>query len=96
MGEEKSYSLKYHPLVPSDIASLDPSRRAETLFAIENKLLVEPQVFGKPLRHSLKNCRSLRVGDYRVVFRIEKKTVKILAIVHRSSGYKEAEKRARR
>ncbi|HTM64555.1 MAG TPA: type II toxin-antitoxin system RelE/ParE family toxin [Gammaproteobacteria bacterium] len=40
--------------------------------------------YGKPLRYSLKNHRQLRVGDYRVVYRINEteSTVIIVATKH--------------
>jgi len=43
---------------------------------IEERLTIDPIGFDKPLRYSLK----LRIGDYRVVFRIEQKN-KIIIIV---------------
>jgi mRNA interferase RelE/StbE len=55
--------------------------------AIEVKLTSDPELFGKPLRHSLKGLRSLRIGDYRVIFVIQKQEVQILAIAHRSTVY---------
>ncbi len=92
MGE-KEYSLKYHHLVPDEVAELDSFWRMHILSAIEEKLLTRPELFGKPLRHSLKSCRSLRVGDYRVIYQIVQKTVRVLIIGHRSDVYEEAEKR---
>ena len=94
MGQDKeTYSLKYHRLVPNDLAPIDSFWQQQILGAIEDKLVVHPDLFGKPLRQSLKGCRSLRVGDYRVVFRIEKMIIRVLAIIHRSSKYKGVEKR---
>jgi len=46
----------------------------------------EPELYGKPLRRSLKGYRKLRVGDYRVIFRIEKHFIKIFVIQHRSKN----------
>ena len=93
MGQEKAYSLKYHRLVFDEAGRLDSFWRGQILTSIEDKLLVQPELFGKPLRQSLKGCRVLRVGDYRIVFRIEKRTVQVVAIIHRSSDYKGIEKR---
>jgi len=94
MGQDKeTYSLKYHRLVPNDLATLDSFWQQQVLGAVEDKLVIHPDLFGKPLRQSLKGCRSLRVGDYRVVFRIEKMTIRVLAIVHRSSKYRGVERR---
>jgi mRNA interferase RelE/StbE len=60
--------------------------------AIEKKLAVDPFTFGKSLRKSLYGCRSLRVGDYRIIYRIQGNIVDILAFGHRSWIYTEAEK----
>lgn len=61
--------------------------------AIESKLVNFPHAFGKPLRRSLKGYRKLRVGDYRIVFRIEEKNVITILIAHRSIAYATAHKR---
>lgn len=51
--------------------------------------MVDPVLFGKPLRYSLKGYRRLRVGDYRVVFCIEADSHQIIvtAIKHRKDIY---------
>ncbi|TSC57294.1 MAG: hypothetical protein Greene041662_990 [Candidatus Peregrinibacteria bacterium Greene0416_62] len=59
--------------------------------AVEGKLTVRPEIFGKPLRQSPSGCRSLRVGDYRVIFRIKGTTVEIVLFGHRSAIYKESD-----
>ena len=61
--------------------------------AIETKIGSRPEVFGIPLRNTLKGYRKLRVGDYRVIFRVESTTIKIFAIGHRASIYQMSEKR---
>jgi mRNA interferase RelE/StbE len=65
------------------------SSRAKSLIkiAIEERLMVDPIAFGKPLRYSLKGHRRLRVSDYRIVYRIEDQTVIIIAIKHRKDIY---------
>lgn len=45
--------------------------------------MLDPIDFGKPLRYSLKSHRRLRVGDYRVVYKIDNNTVTIISIKHR-------------
>lgn len=92
------YKVTYLPVVlAEDIPRLDKTVRANVLRAIEEKLFRSPDLFGKPLRHALRNCRSLRAGDYRIVFRIEKETVIVLviAITHRGDGYERAERRVK-
>ncbi|MEK7218031.1 MAG: type II toxin-antitoxin system RelE/ParE family toxin [Patescibacteria group bacterium] len=58
--------------------------------AIEEKLTVAPVWFGKPLQHSLRGHRRLRVGNYRVIYRIVRDVVKIIHIAHRSVVYRDA------
>jgi mRNA interferase RelE/StbE len=89
-----SYDVRYHPIaVRDDIPALDAAWRTRVKDVIERKLATAPDIFGIPLRRSLKGHRKLRVGDYRVVFRIERKTVLILAILHRSVVYRQAIRR---
>ncbi len=83
-----AYEIRYHPkVVHDDIPAMSGEWRARVKASIEQKLAVEPELFGIPLRRSLKGHRKLRVGDYRVVFRIEGKTVYVIAILHRSVVY---------
>lgn len=89
------YELQYHPLVVrEDIPKLSSTWRQKIQLAIEQKLATQPDLFGKPLRRSLKGYRKLRVGDYRIVFTISGRTVHILAILHRSVVYNRVQKRA--
>jgi len=91
---EIGYSIILHHLVTKeDIPRLDQFWRQEIRDTIRTKLTTEPDLFGKPLRQSLSGHRSLRVGDYRVVYRIEKQIIRILAIIHRSHGYGGLEER---
>ena len=85
--------LYHHKVVSDDIPKLSASWKIKIREAIEKKLVTHPDLYGKPLRRSLKGYRKLRIGDYRVIFRIEEKTVKILIIGHRSIVYKEINKR---
>ena len=80
-------------VVEEDIPRLVSTWKEKIKSAIERKLSTHPDVYGKPLRRSFKGYRKLRVGDYRVVFRIAESKVLILAILHRSIVYREMEKR---
>lgn len=89
------FPIVYHPhVVARDIPKLSERERKRIRLAIEKRLATAPDLYGKPLRRSLKGYRKLRVGDYRVIFRIEKQAVKILVVQHRSSVYDVARKRA--
>ena len=87
------YFVTYHPAVRGDVSHIDLFWRREISTAIRNKLTTQPDLFGVPLRQSLRGYRKLRVGNYRVVYRIEKNIVRIVAIIHRSEGYREIGKR---
>lgn len=89
-----SYAVVYHPtVIRDDIPSLDQATRRRIKSAIEDKLFERPELFGIPLRQSLKGHRKLRVGDYRVVFRIMEREVYIIAVSHRSTAYQESARR---
>ncbi len=89
-----NFEILYHSkVVNDDISDLPKLWRDKIRSAIEEKLITAPDFYGKPLRRSLKGYRKLRVGDYRVVFRINKNKVYILAIMHRSVVYKKITKR---
>lgn len=82
------YAVRYATLLNAkEIARFPKADLRRIRKAIEEKLTAHPEVFGKPLRFSFKGHRSLRVGDYRVIFRIDKATVKIFLIAHRSAVY---------
>ncbi|KKT01670.1 MAG: cytotoxic translational repressor of toxin-antitoxin stability system [Candidatus Peregrinibacteria bacterium GW2011_GWF2_43_17] len=90
-----NFRIKYHDAVCRfDVPKLPKSIGKRIKFAIEEKLMTEPAKFGKPLRRSLKGYRKLRVGDYRIVFRIEGDSVLIFAIEHRSRVYLKITKRS--
>jgi mRNA interferase RelE/StbE len=94
---EITYRILYQARVVSDdISTLSVTDAKRIKRAIENKLTRQPETFGRPLRRSLKGYRKLRVGDFRIVFKITSGTVLILAILHRSIIYKEITKRVER
>jgi mRNA interferase RelE/StbE len=89
-----SFTIKYHHLVAEeDIPKLSSEWKQKIRKGTEERLTTYPEVYGKPLRKSLKGYRKLRVGDWRVIFRLDKNTVKILIIQHQSVVYKNIEKR---
>lgn len=91
---EIRFTIRYHEaVVREDIPGLTRLWRAKIKSAIAVKLMIHPDIFGIPLRRSLKGYRKLRVGDYRVVFRIEDVSVKVFAIMHRSVVYERVGKR---
>ncbi|MFP4687918.1 MAG: type II toxin-antitoxin system RelE family toxin [bacterium] len=83
-----SYEIKVHPRVKQDLAHLDPPVGKRIKKRLRNRLVTKPEYFGKPLRGTLKGLWKYRVGDYRVVYRIdkEKKTIKVLLVAHRKDA----------
>ena len=71
-------------------AKLPRSDRMRIREAINGKLTQHPEVFGKPLRQSLTGARSLRVGEYRVIYTIVGTMVEIILFGHRLTIYEDA------
>lgn len=88
----ETYSIEYLDLVvEEDIPALPKRMRELIRRAIEERLTVEPIGLGKPLRYSFIGHRRLRVGDYRIVYRVDQtlRKVVIAGIKHRKDIYKE-------
>ncbi len=80
-------------VIKTDIPKIGTADRKRITSAIELKLATHPELYGIPLRQSLTGYRKLRIGDYRIVFRIVKNDVIIFVIAHRKTVYDMAEKR---
>ena len=90
------YNLIYHPDVKKvDLPKIDAKNKSMIKRAIEERLTTSPEVYGKPLRRSLKGYWKLRVGIFRIVFRIAGQDIRILAIIDRKTVYQQTEKRAK-
>ena len=87
------YYIYYDARIADDVATLSKTTQDQIKKAIGEKLASFPEIFGKPLRYSSIGFRSLRVGDYRVIYVIEKSVVNIYFVGHRSVVYKELKKR---
>ena len=85
---EMIYNILYQDeVVKKHIPKLSAAIKSIIKSNIESKLVSDPISFGKPLRYSLEGHRRLRVGDYRIVYRIDAKDVIIIAIKHRKEIY---------
>ena len=86
--------FKYHPDVKrSDLPKIDVKNRDMIKRAIEVRLATQPETYGKPLRKTLKGYWKLRVGDYRIVFKVSSNSILIFGIIHRKEVYKLVKKR---
>ena len=77
------YRLEYDTKVDSDIKKLGGAEKKRIKHAVNERLLIDPTLYGKPLQHSLFSLRSFRVGDYRVLFKLEADCIFIVHIGHR-------------
>jgi mRNA interferase RelE/StbE len=82
------YRILYHPdVLRHDLSRIPRNIKEDIRQAIEERLMKEPYLYGEPLRQSLKGHRKLRVGDYRIVYRVEKSDIIVLKIGHRKEVY---------
>lgn len=84
----KTFHILYSSLLnPKSVGKFSMSDRKKIKNSIERKLTTQPDIFGKPLRRNLRGYWSLRIGEYRVIYRIQESNVLILVIEHRSVVY---------
>jgi len=88
----KLFEVEYlESVVEEDILALPKTMRSRIKTAIETRLTVDPIGLGKPLRYSFVGHRRIRVGDYRIVYRLnmEEHSIVIVLIKHRKDVYEE-------
>lgn len=88
-----TYLLVYHARVGEDAAKINADIRRRIGKAMQERLSIHPESYGKPLRGSLAGFWSLRVGDYRVIYRIKGHEVWVLGIIDRRDVYEDVMKR---
>ncbi len=83
------WAIVYKKSVQKDLKKISNEIQYIIRRAIEDKLMVDPVRFGLPLRRSMKGLMKLRVGDYRIIYSIEKETVtvQVIKIGHRRAVY---------
>ncbi len=89
------YEIAFHPKVKKDIQKLDGATLKKIRRILKEKVAYAPEQYGKPLSHTLKYFRSLRVGPYRVIYTIQDKKLIVLVLIigKRDAVYEEALKR---
>ena len=89
-----AYNLVYHADVKKvDLPRIDEKNKAMIKRAIEERLTTQPEVYGKLLQRTLKGYWKLRVGQYRVVFKLFRNELRIFGIIHRKRVYRDIGKR---
>ncbi len=87
------YIINYHKAVKGDLKLLEALIKARIKSAIETRLVVDPIKSGEPLRGNYKRFRKLRIGDYRILYKVLRETVLILGIGHRKYIYESVKNR---
>lgn len=85
--------MKFHiahdrRVLREDMPGIPPANRAQIARAVSERLTVDPTGLGKPLTGEFKGLRRLRVGDWRVIYKVNGQTVTIRAIRRRRDAYK--------
>jgi mRNA interferase RelE/StbE len=84
------FTLLYHPqVVEEDLSHLPQNIHSRVARAIESRLVEAPEQHGTPLKGTLKGYWKLRIGDYRVVYKIIAAEVWIFGIIHRKKIYED-------
>lgn len=77
-----------------DFKKIDKTDQLKIIKTIRKKLTSKPQEFGKPLKGELKGFWKLRIGEYRVIYEIEKDKIIVYVIMVGYRRDKEAYKKA--
>lgn len=83
-----SYKIKWDSRALKDLKKIDENKVIPILKKV-NELAENPHL-GKPLKGEFQNYHRLRIGQFRVIYSIEKKiiTVQILRVGSRGTIYK--------
>ena len=79
-----TYHLQYHPDVKlKDLPKINKNIQKRIKTAVQQRLLSAPERYSESLRRTLKGYRKLRIGDCRIVLKLEQATILILGNCHR-------------
>ncbi len=80
--------IEFSKKAEKDVMELPKSVQSLIQRAISERLETDPLSYGKPLRFGLKGEKSLRVSNYRILYKTEGKIVTISRVVIRRDAYK--------
>jgi mRNA interferase RelE/StbE len=76
-----TWTVIYHPDVADDLRSLGRVKASRIVAAMDERIRCgEPNKIGRPLRGNPAGCRRLRVGDTRIVYRVDARAVEVLVV----------------
>ena len=82
------YQILYHSDVKDDLAKIPRNIKDRICKAIELRLMVDPLHYGDFLKKSLSGYCKMRVGDFRVIYRLKENNIIVVKIGHRKEVYK--------
>lgn len=75
------WNVIYHHDVQDDLDQFGSAAANRILDAIDDRIRNgEPDKSGNPLRKGLHGCRRIRVGDTRIVYRVDGKAIEVLIV----------------
>jgi len=89
-----TFTAVYHPAILDDLSDINRNLQTRIEHAITERLCIAPQAYSKPLAANLAGYWKMRVGDYRVVFKIVKQEIWIYAIINRRDIYSDVIQRS--
>jgi mRNA interferase RelE/StbE len=76
-----AYSVLIDELVlRDDFEKIEPHSQKRILKAIRERLSTDPERYGSPLRGELKGYWKLRVGEFRVIYEIQKARIIVCVV----------------
>lgn len=87
--EKTKFKIEYAEDVEEQLENINRNIRDRIKKAIEERLTTNPNEYGKPLIREWKGHRRLRVGDFRIIYKVyeEKIVVFIVDIDNRKDVY---------
>jgi mRNA interferase RelE/StbE len=84
------YDVIWHEKAVKDLKNLDHPVRKRIVEKVKNHLCNNPEMKGKGLKGIFKGMFSFRVGDYRILYVMDREArqIKILTISHRKDIHK--------
>jgi len=81
VGTRVTYEVLIDELVlKDDFKRIELHHQRKILKVIRERLSTEPEMYGQPLRGDLKGLWKLRVGEFRVIYEIQKEQVVVYVI----------------
>lgn len=89
MSRYRTYSIRFTKTAKKQFESFDKKIQEEVTKVLERELAGNP-LAGKPLQGPLKNLRSLRIGNLRIIYKQMKSgcVIVVIRIEHRKDAYR--------